>query len=83
MIYVKDGKTSELIISIMCMDLTANRLERTMVQLPQVTTTAADLNRNFGLWQDRAMSEPILVTHHGRPRSVLVSAEDYRRLGAD
>ena len=29
------------------------------------------------------MSEPILVTHHGRPRSVLVSAEDYRRLGAD
>jgi len=54
-----------------------------MVQLPQVTTTAADLNRNFGLWQDRAMSEPILVTHHGRPRSVLVSAEDYRRLCAD
>ena len=54
-----------------------------MVQLPQVSTTAADLNRNFGRWQDRAMSEPILVTHHGRPRSVLVSADVYRKLGSD
>lgn len=53
-----------------------------MANLPGISASAAALSRNFGLWQDRAMAEPVLVTHHGRPRAVLVSAEDYARLGA-
>lgn len=47
---------------------------------PETTTTAADLQRNFSLWQDRALRTPVTVTHHGRRRLVLVSAEEYDRL---
>lgn len=39
--------------------------------------TAGDISRNFGQWQDRALSGPVVVTHHGRPRVVLVSADVY------
>jgi len=42
-----------------------------------LTTTAADLSRHFGMWQDRAMSAPVMVTHHGRPRAVLISVDQY------
>ena len=47
-----------------------------------LTTTAADLSRHFGLWQDRAMSAPVMVTHHGRPRAVLISVEQYHHYEA-
>lgn len=46
---------------------------------PAVRTTAAEITRNFGHWQDKAMREPILITHHGRPRLVLQSAEAFER----
>lgn len=53
-----------------------------MSTLPSATTVpATDLSRNFGLWQDRAATAPVFVTHHGRTRSVLLSARDYARLG--
>lgn len=39
--------------------------------------TAGEISRNFGQWQDRALGGPVIVTHHGRPRVVLVSAEYY------
>ncbi|NJC33025.1 prevent-host-death family protein [Sphingomonas jejuensis] len=41
--------------------------------------TAAEVCRNFGLWQDRAMRGPVLVTNHGRPKTVLLSIENYER----
>ncbi|WP_332770399.1 PAS domain-containing protein [Phenylobacterium sp.] len=44
--------------------------------------TAGDISRNFGLWQDKALSGPVMVTHHGRSRVVLVSAEHYAALEA-
>ncbi|WP_312166497.1 type II toxin-antitoxin system prevent-host-death family antitoxin [Phenylobacterium sp.] len=47
---------------------------------PGVKTTAAEISRNFGHWQDRAMQEPVLVTHHGRPRLVLLSTEEFIKL---
>lgn len=53
---------------------------------PGAKTTAAEISRNFGQWQDRAMQGPILVTHHGRPRLVILSAEEFSSLtegGAD
>ena len=39
--------------------------------------TAGEISRNFGQWQDRALGGPVIVTHHGRPRVVLVSADYY------
>jgi prevent-host-death family protein len=49
---------------------------------PEITSvTAADISRNFGQWQDRALRAPVVVTHHGRPRVVVISAELYSRQG--
>jgi prevent-host-death family protein len=45
-----------------------------------VSVTAGDISRNFGLWQDRALHAPVVVTHHGRPRVVVVSAELFQNL---
>src|SRR3954470_4215476 len=42
---------------------------------------AAELMRNFGLWQDRAAHGPVFVTNHGRPRLVLLSTDDFDRIG--
>lgn len=42
--------------------------------------TAAEITRNFGMWQDRAAQAPLVVTHHGRPRVVMIAAEDYELL---
>lgn len=39
--------------------------------------TAAEVSRNFGRWQDQALAGPVVVTHHGRPRVVVVSAQQY------
>ena len=39
--------------------------------------TAADGSRNFGRCQDAALKGPVVVTHHGRPRVVIVSAEHF------
>jgi prevent-host-death family protein len=44
--------------------------------------SAAEISRNFGHWQDVAASHPVLVTHHGRPRVVLMSASEYFALSA-
>jgi prevent-host-death family protein len=45
-----------------------------------VSVTAGDISRNFGQWQDRALHVPVVVTNHGRPRVVVVSAELYGSL---
>lgn len=39
--------------------------------------TAAEVSRNFGRWQDQALAGPVVVTHHGRPRVVVISAQHY------
>jgi PAS domain S-box-containing protein len=39
--------------------------------------TAGEVARNFGQWQDQAAKSPVIVTHHGRPRVVILSADDY------
>lgn len=45
-----------------------------------MSVTAGEISRNFGQWQDRALSTPVIVTHHGRPRVVVISAELYATL---
>ena len=46
--------------------------------MPSVTST--EFQRNPGLYQDMAQREPVTVLTHGRERTVLLSAEEYRRL---
>jgi prevent-host-death family protein len=45
-----------------------------------VTTTSADFQRNIGRYQDQALTKPVAITKNGRPRTVLISAEEYGRL---
>jgi PAS domain-containing protein len=42
--------------------------------------SAAEITRNFGMWQDRAAQGPLIVTHHGRPRCVLLSASAWQQM---
>jgi prevent-host-death family protein len=42
--------------------------------------TAGDFQRNLGQYQDRALVEPVIITRNGRERTVLISADEYRRL---
>ena len=51
-----------------------------------IRVSSAEFVRRFGSWQDRAATDPVLVTHHGRPRLVLLSSLRYQQLvehGAD
>jgi prevent-host-death family protein len=41
---------------------------------------SAEFQRNIGLYQDKALSEPVFVTRNGRERTVLISVEEYTRL---
>jgi len=41
---------------------------------------AAEAQRNFGLYQDKALTQPIAITRNGRPRTVLISIKEYERL---
>jgi prevent-host-death family protein len=45
-----------------------------------ITVSSAEFQRNFGTYQDRALTEPVAITRNGRERLVVVSAEEYRRL---
>jgi prevent-host-death family protein len=42
--------------------------------------SSGDFQRNVGLYQDRALVEPVVVTRNGRERLVLLSVDEYRRL---
>ncbi len=44
---------------------------------PATHATAGEVSRNFGQWQDVALTGPVIITHHGRPRVVLLSADRY------
>jgi prevent-host-death family protein len=45
-----------------------------------LTVTSTEFQQNAGRYQDEALSQPIIITHHGRERLVMLSAEEYRRL---
>ena len=45
-----------------------------------VKITAAELQRHFGQYREKAMQEPVAVTHHGRDSLVVLSAEEFARL---
>jgi len=45
--------------------------------------TSADFVRHFGGWQERANKSPIVVTHHGRERLVVLSPERFCELASN
>lgn len=45
-----------------------------------MTISSVEFQRNFGRYQDVALTEPVAVTHNGRERLVVLSADEYHRL---
>jgi prevent-host-death family protein len=45
-----------------------------------ITVSSAKFQRNFGQYQDLALTEPVTVTRNGRERIVVLSVDEYRRL---
>ena len=42
--------------------------------------SATEYSCKVGLFQSIAQREPVMITSHGREETVLISAEEYRRL---
>ena len=45
-----------------------------------VTAAASEVQKNFGAYHDRAMSEPVRVTKYGRETVFIVSAKVFHAL---
>jgi hypothetical protein len=52
----------------------------TLLAGPDRCVTASDLVRQFGMWQERALQQPLFVLRRGRPSLVLTSLDLMRRL---
>ena len=57
-----------------------NRTMRGMGIEDRVTVSAAEFDRNVGLYLDIALTKPVTITKNGRERTVLLSAQEYARL---
>jgi prevent-host-death family protein len=53
---------------------------RMMERIRMRTVTAVEFQWHFGQYQDEALTQPVTITRNGRPRLVMISAEEYRRL---
>ncbi|MCA3415320.1 MAG: type II toxin-antitoxin system Phd/YefM family antitoxin [Roseomonas sp.] len=42
--------------------------------------TSVELQKHFGPVREKALKEPVTVTHHGRPSLVVLSLEEFNRL---
>jgi len=47
--------------------------------LPPRRVTSAEVQKNFGRYQDEARRGPVTVTRHGRPSVVLVAVDEFER----
>ena len=47
-----------------------------------VTLSASEFQDRVGEALDRSLSQPVLITKHGRPRNVVLSYDEYERLRA-
>jgi prevent-host-death family protein len=45
-----------------------------------ITISSVEFQRHFGVYQDKALTEPVAITRNGRERVVMLSADEYRRL---
>ncbi|MBS1165578.1 MAG: putative prevent-host-death protein [Proteobacteria bacterium] len=44
------------------------------------TASASEVQKNFGAYHDRALSEPVRVTKYGRETVFIVSAQTYHEM---
>ena len=44
------------------------------------SVAATDVQKNFGLWHDKALREPVQITKYGRETTYLVSAETFHEM---
>lgn len=47
---------------------------------PMLQVPAEEAQRDFGHYQDKALTQPVAVTRRGRPPVVMISAQEYERL---
>ncbi len=47
-----------------------------------LTISASEFQDRVGEALDRSLSQPVLITKHGRPRNVVLSYDEYERLSA-
>jgi prevent-host-death family protein len=45
-----------------------------------IRVSSTEFGKEVGRYQDVALSEPVIVTRNGRDRTVMISADEYRRL---
>lgn len=45
-----------------------------------IDTTSTDFAKNSGFYQDKAIQNPVLIKKNGRPKTVLLSYEEFARL---
>jgi prevent-host-death family protein len=45
-----------------------------------IRVSAAEFQRHLATYHDAALREGVAILHHGRERTVLISAEEYQRL---
>jgi prevent-host-death family protein len=50
--------------------------------MANVTLSASEFQDRVGEALDRSLSQPVLITKHGRPRNVVLSYDEYERLRA-
>jgi prevent-host-death family protein len=48
--------------------------------MEMITVSAAEFQRYFGRYQDKALTQPVVITRNGRERLVMLSVDEYRRL---
>jgi antitoxin StbD len=44
------------------------------------SVNASDVQKNFGVWHDKALQEPVQITKYGRETVYLVSADTFHEL---
>lgn len=42
--------------------------------------SSAEAQKNFGRYREQALTEPVVITQHGKPSVVILSAAEYERL---
>ena len=45
-----------------------------------IRVTSTEFGKEVGRYQDAALAQPVVVTRNGRDRTVMISADEYRRL---
>ncbi len=48
--------------------------------MDMIRVSATEVIKEFGRYQDVALSKAVVVTRNGRDRTVMISADEYRRL---